>query len=415
MRSLNTIGRLLMASGVVLVFSAQSEAMIHGLGTIGGAYSAGRAVNASGEVAGFSFNANGHQHAFLHRGTPGGGGSIVDLGTLGGLYSDAYAINASGQVVGSSTTSAHATRAFRYTGTPGTDGVMHDLGTLGGRASYGYALNDSGQVAGNSFLPGDTSQHAFLYTGTPGADGVMHDLGTLGGSSSIATAINAAGQVAGWSDVDVGSSVRRAFRYTGTPGGGGGVMVELGTLGGAESFASAINDSGQVAGYSATLDSGTHAFLYTGEPGEEGVMADLGTLGGTQSEARAINARGQVAGFSFTANDAALRAFLYTGTPGVDGVMIDLDAWLDAADPQQGAHWTLTSALGLTDLGLITGTGVYDDGPGGLTDGGFAFLLDVRALVPEPASLAVIALGATVLYRRRFKRVDAVLSSAAVL
>ena len=73
--------------------------------------------------------------------------------------------------------------------------------------------------------------------------------------------------------------------------------------------------------------------------------------------------------------------FLYTGTPGVDGVLIDLNAWLDANNPVEGAKWRLTYGSGINDNGLITGDGYYDDGPGGLSDGYRAFLLDASSLL----------------------------------
>jgi probable HAF family extracellular repeat protein len=160
-------------------------------------------------------------------------------------------------------------------------------------------------------------------------------------------------------------------------------MVDLGTLPGMTySQGLAINDVGQVVGYSGNsgTDTTRHAFLYNGTPGSGGAMADLGTLGGTYSVGRSINTSGQVAGCSKTTGGAQ-RAFLYTGTPGVDGHMIDLDAWLDANNPTEGAKWTLASAAGVNDSGLITGEGYYNDGPGGLTDGTRAFLLDASALV----------------------------------
>jgi probable HAF family extracellular repeat protein len=69
--------------------------------------------------------------------------------------------------------------------------------------------------------------------------------------------------------------------------------VDLGTLGGATATAQAINNRGQVTGYSATANGDIHAFLW-----EKGLMIDLGTLRGNYSDAYAINDLGQVAGQS---------------------------------------------------------------------------------------------------------------------
>ena len=43
----------------------------------------------------------------------------------------------------------------------------------------------------------------------------------------------------------------------------GGVMTDLGTLGGATSQANGINDNGQIVGYSTTASGQIHAFFYT--------------------------------------------------------------------------------------------------------------------------------------------------------
>jgi probable HAF family extracellular repeat protein len=75
------------------------------------------------------------------------------------------------------------------------------------------------------------------------------------------------------------------------------MMTDLGTLGRGQSYAWAINNSGQIAGYSDAPKGGTHAFLW-----ESGAMMDLGTLGGNQSFAYAINDHGQVVGASYTAS-----------------------------------------------------------------------------------------------------------------
>src|SRR5947207_4028599 len=68
--------------------------------------------------------------------------------------------------------------------------------------------------------------------------------------------------------------------------------VDLGTLGGTTSSASAVNASGQVVGESSSGD-GIRAFSWTAAGG----MVDLGTLGG-DSVAFAVNASGQVVGHS---------------------------------------------------------------------------------------------------------------------
>ena len=102
------------------------------LGTLPGkTYSQGLAINDVGQVVGCSGNSldttDTTQHAFLYTGTPGSGGAMADLGTLGGTYSVGRAINTSGQVVGHSKTTGGAQHAFLYTGTPGVDGHMIDL------------------------------------------------------------------------------------------------------------------------------------------------------------------------------------------------------------------------------------------------------------------------------------------------
>ena len=118
---------------------------------------------------------------------------------------------------------------------------MQDIGTLPSENySNAYGINNSGQVIGNS-SPDANYWHAFLYSG-----GVMQDLGTLGGNESSASGINDYGQVVGGSLI-TGNSANHAFFYN------GGVMTDLGTLpGGLGSFANDINDSGQVVGSSTT-------------------------------------------------------------------------------------------------------------------------------------------------------------------
>ena len=73
-----------------------------------------------------------------------------DLGTLGGPYSIGYGINASGQIVGDSPTAFSSVHAFLYTAANG----MVDLNTLvpsgtGWSLDYAYSINDAGQITGS--------------------------------------------------------------------------------------------------------------------------------------------------------------------------------------------------------------------------------------------------------------------------
>jgi probable HAF family extracellular repeat protein len=69
-------------------------------------------------------------------------------------------------------------------------------------------------------------------------------------------------------------------------------MHDLGTLGGASSFATAINENDIVVGRSAVANGDTHAFVYRSWTG----MEDLGTLGGNYSDAAAISNSGIAVG-----------------------------------------------------------------------------------------------------------------------
>jgi probable HAF family extracellular repeat protein len=204
----------------------------------------GYGINDSGQIVGDVLVPEG-THAFLYS-----QGTVFDLGTLGGLYSEGFAVNNQGQVTGISTLTTsdfNTQHAFLY-----TDGVMIDLGTLGGSFSKGLGINDNGEIVGWSFTTADKSQHAFLYR-----DGTMYDWGTLGGFSSVAYAINSNGQVVGEAENAAGN--QRAFLYT------DGTMYDLNSLvvsglNGAHLInARGINDAGQIAADSYDY-LGTHAY-----------------------------------------------------------------------------------------------------------------------------------------------------------
>jgi probable HAF family extracellular repeat protein len=125
---------------------------------------------------------------------------------------------------------------------------------------------------------------------------IVKDLGTFGGTFSWAFALNNRGQVVGFSSLPDGS--RHAFLWQ------AGVMIDLGTLGGPNSTAFAINERGAITGVAETLTPDPLAEEFC-SPAHltcvpfvwgHGVMNPLPTLGGNNGGGHGINARGQVSG-----------------------------------------------------------------------------------------------------------------------
>ena len=112
------------------------------------------------------------------------------------------------------------------------------------------------------------------------------DLGTLGGENSRALAINRHGQVVGESENAVGEI--RAFLWS-----PGAALRDLGTLGGMSSRAFAINADGLVVGEAENRGGDTGAFSWTAE---DGMRALPSTARARYSAALAVNDRGWSAG-----------------------------------------------------------------------------------------------------------------------
>ncbi len=231
--------------------------------------------------------------------------TLTDLGTLGGSYSNGAALNEAGQVVGySHLPSNSALHPFLW-----QDGIgLEDLNTLGGTYALAAGINNVGKVVGNSSIVSDVDTHGFVWT--LGALGLMQGLPTLGGEFSRATAINDNDLITGSASI-AGNVAERGvvwFNSVASP-------TDLGTLGGSNSQGNDINFIGQVVGYAEDANRVTHATLWT--PPYNNPAQDLGTLGGTYSEAMAINAQGQVTGISSNTGDTVFQGFIWQAGQGM--------------------------------------------------------------------------------------------------
>lgn len=243
-------------------------------------------INAAGHVVGTSFLGRPFN---VWSGWIWKSGTASRLGSLGGGGSWAQDINDLGQVVGYSENSRGKIRAFRW-----VNGTMTSIGTLGGSVSRAFGINNKNHIVGHSQLTGNPPNpngapitHAFLKK-----NGVMTDLGTLGGRNSTALAINDAGQVVGWSETAAG--IRHPFLWQ------NGVMQDL-LAGSADSgTAAAITPFGVVVG-----ERNRRAFRYSG-----GVMRNLPLGPTTPSVATGIR-NGRIVGSLTTPTGA--RGFVLAG------------------------------------------------------------------------------------------------------
>jgi len=319
---------------------------------------------------------------FIRQGhAQGGTYEVVDLGSLGGLQSKAFGLNNSGRIVGDSTLSAGASVASPFTWTAGQ---LTSVGSFGGEGGAAFALNQLGYSVGYA-TTATNRKHAFIWSDIFG----KLDIGTLpGGSFASAYDINDANQVVGQSEIgplvdrgfvwqsSTGMQVIPSFDGTGASGANGinnkgqivgwsatasnaahafilsgGVMTDLGTLGGSNSVAQKINEAGEVVGYAGIASNSAsqpyHAFRWSASTG----MADLGTLGGSRSMAHDINGIGVIIGTSEIA-PGVWRAFIYDQYLG----MQNLNNYLVTSG------WTLQEARSINDKGQIVGFGINPSG-----------------------------------------------------
>jgi probable HAF family extracellular repeat protein len=296
--------------------AATARYTVTDLGSLGYGVTHGLAINAVGQVTGYSYSSSAFQitcpprqyggqkkcyehpyHAFLWS-----NGTLSDLGTLGGHFSQGNSINLSGEIVGTADTSTGIPDGFLWNGKK-----MVDLGTFdpGG-------INDSGEIAGTCG-PNPGQRACTLVNGTVTQ---LPDPTSFSPFDCDAGAINDNGEVLGGCD-DTSSYTHGVVWQNGTP-------TDLGTLGGPQTGAAAINNLGQVVGWSQTSTDADHGFIWS-----NGKMTDLGL----NFFPAAINDNGVIVG----GNE------IYS-----NGTLQDLDTLIPAGTPYQ-----IQSADAVNDNGQI--------------------------------------------------------------
>lgn len=298
------------------------------------------AINSSGRIVG-----NSPTGAWVHDGTnrtplvlsmrPIGGSSEM---TITQQLTSAFAISDNGHIAGS----------YSFVAAPGTDtatGVVYPgsgVATLLSVGKYAYGVNSSGTAVGLAFTYDGTSE-----TLLPGVTPILYginDAGVAVGSVSVATGPVPARFSGGeWTPLNLsglpqvnlipwtgearaingnGASVGSVYlarqrpldpRYAFINANGVSTLVE--GLGGLQSIALGLNDSGVVVGTSEDSSRAWHAFV-----NEAGVTSDLngklssGGEGWLLTEARGVNTSGLIVGTGVKAGQNRAFLLLPTGT-----------------------------------------------------------------------------------------------------
>jgi probable HAF family extracellular repeat protein len=211
------------------------------------------------------------------------------LDSLGGPYSTGAAINASGEVAGSAQTSKGAPHAVVWHGKQ-----PRDLGLLAqGDYSSAHGINDQGDVVGEGNIVPSGKPQAFLWHA-----GKMQQLARLpGGTTCSAQAINESGAIIGMCDVPSGPAHGVIWRN--------GSVKDLGILGEPDEATVQpldINSLNQVVGVAMPEDGHLRAFLW--EKGKLMDLNDLIAphSGWRLLVASRINDKGEILGRAFYQN-----------------------------------------------------------------------------------------------------------------
>jgi probable HAF family extracellular repeat protein len=288
----------------------------------------------------------------------------IPLGTLGGKNSSINwnGINDPGEAVGMSETSVPDPNGEDICGF-GThltcspflwqNGILKALPTLGGNNGQASAINNSKQAVGyaengiaDSTCPAGTVNF-MVDLPVMWNKGIATALPTVGSDpDGVAFGINNQGEAVGYSGTCTGANYAVLWQNgTATP------LADLGTPGG---IAFAINSRNQIVGQAVNSDGTSLAAIW-----QNNTVAALGGLltGDVASFATSINNRGQVVGSSFSSKATWSHGLLWQ-----NGKMIDLNTVFPAS-----SNLYVINASNINDSGQIAGMAVEMSGSYGKT------------------------------------------------
>ena len=255
------------------------------LGDLGGGAAQARGTNASGQIVGSSTVASGIQHPFFWE-----AGGMHDLGIPAGTdFGEAMDVNdgATRRVAGG--VASPVDRAFVWTVSVTGAGfqvtAFDDLPRLSTSGAFAFALNDASVVVGYSnVLSGYPNQPVFW--NNSGTVWGIHPLSLLASAiGGVARDVNSAGQIVGHNVVSTGCGSQAVVWATGSAAAAQLPFLSGGTC--AEAWA--VNDAGQISGFSTDRRGGFRAVLWRPLTGGGYSVTDLGQLGGTTPQVLGMN------------------------------------------------------------------------------------------------------------------------------
>ncbi len=312
--------------------------------------------------------------------------TVEDLGTLSATPTDrvrATAINNRGQIHGEGDRTDPVGGGIQWRAFFWSDGNLERIDPPQHGATWNGDLNDSGVCVGHftdigQGLPGFHWRGGVFTPFTVGSQGHTRPTG-----------INAEGAQSGTylSDTSVGG-VLRYHAYLRDPS---GAVIDLGTLGGMDSAAAAVNHRRRVVGKARDFGNRYQAYVWTpatgmmAQPGVGGGFAEardinnfdqavggadnaagfrqpvrwdrsgvtlLPTLGGVSGSVAALNDHGAAVGHSKDLSGQRLATLWQGGAP------LDLNTTIPS-----GTGWVLTGASDINELGEISGNGLLNGLP----------------------------------------------------